>query len=1279
MASGSLTEALRETLTLFEEGGAPRTTTEVADRLDLGRRSTYERLERLVDKDRLDTKKVGGNGRVWWCPRKERDRTSPDGGAAAESLIDDVSDRKREKSTHQTDREQFKSLVDAVSEYAIFMLDAEGHVQTWNSGAEQIKGYDGDEILGAHFSTFYTDEDQAAGIPAHNLETAVQEGSVEDEGWRVRANGSRFWANVTITAIRDDDGDLEGFAKVTRDMTDRRKSEQELSYERDLVRQILETVPVGIGLLSTTGDIVQANKRAIEILGIAEDEADGYEAGERQIYDVDDNPVPPDERPYAQVVETGESVLNWECQVEYTDGNRRWLSVNAVPLEGPEGEIDQIITAGKDITQLKEQAQRLERQRGDLESELDDVFNRVADGFYGLDSDLRFTYINDHAVELLDLSKSDAIGSYVGDEVDMTDSFKRSLVEAVEDGRSVVFEDYSESLDAWFENAIYPSESGVSVYFRNVTERKQRERDLRQYETIVETVNDGVYVLDAEAKFSLVNDAYCELTGYDRETLLGSTAATIVNEETQAAASQLETELMTGERERASLEADVQTADGKTIPAEATFAMLPGEGRRRVGVVRDITERKQFTEMLATLNESSRGFLDTESERDVNNVTIGAATEVLNLSMVVIYRYDEREDRLVPAAQSHKSEVMGPEPPTVAVGEGSITGSVFAAGESRYFTDVRASSNLYADRQETGQRSAYFVPMDDQGVLIVSSTAVDAFDEKTQDLVEILAANAEAAYNRVKRERKLKKSEHRYRTLIEQFPNGIVTLFNEEFRYLAAGGKLYETRERISEGAIGKTLYERSTPEEVEILEPHYRAALNGKQHSFEVEYGGRVLQFWTHPVTDDDGTIFAGMAMSQDVTEQREHQREIERQRKHLAALNDLNGVVRGITDAILNQSTQEEIEATVCKRLASTDSFLFAWIGDVDTTSQTVSARTEAGVEGFLDDITITVDPDDPPSQGPVGRALLTGEMQSTQDITVDDGQDPWQERMQEYGVRSSAAIPIVYEGTTYSVLNVYAPQPMAFEGQVREVIGQLGEIIGQAVAALERKRALLSDEVVELEFQIRNIFESLGTDIVVNDFIRLEHTVPLGEDNYVLFGRTTPSDVETVETMVETIPFYENVSFHDAGDETVFKLQISEPPVLSVIASLGGAVPEAVIEDGDYRMTIHLSPNVDVRHVIDRINEVYPTANLMKRHQRSVRDQSQPLVSEAMSDLTSRQRSALETAFHAGFFEWPRDSSGEEVSALLGVSAPTFHQHLRKAEQKVFESLLSSKISA
>jgi PAS domain S-box-containing protein len=112
-------------------------------------------------------------------------------------------------------------LIEAVQDYAIFMLDPAGNVSSWNPGAQRIKGYTQDEIVGRHFSTFYTQEDIAAGKPARELEIAAAEGRVEDEGWRVRRDGSRFWADVTISAVRDAGGVLLGFAKVTRDLTDR--------------------------------------------------------------------------------------------------------------------------------------------------------------------------------------------------------------------------------------------------------------------------------------------------------------------------------------------------------------------------------------------------------------------------------------------------------------------------------------------------------------------------------------------------------------------------------------------------------------------------------------------------------------------------------------------------------------------------------------------------------------------------------------------------------------------------------------------------------------------------------------------------------------------------------------------------------------------------------------------------------------------------------------------------------------------------------------------------
>ena len=129
--------------------------------------------------------------------------------------------------------EPFKLLVQSVVDYAIYMLDRDGRVSSWNVGAERIKGYSADEIIGEHFSSFYTEEDRQAGVPAKVLETAAREGRFEGEGWRIRKDGSRFWAGVVVDAIKDDTGKVVGFAKITRDMTEKREAEAQLQESRE--------------------------------------------------------------------------------------------------------------------------------------------------------------------------------------------------------------------------------------------------------------------------------------------------------------------------------------------------------------------------------------------------------------------------------------------------------------------------------------------------------------------------------------------------------------------------------------------------------------------------------------------------------------------------------------------------------------------------------------------------------------------------------------------------------------------------------------------------------------------------------------------------------------------------------------------------------------------------------------------------------------------------------------------------------------------------------------
>lgn len=171
--------------------------------------------------------------------------------------------------------EQFRLLVEAVQDYAIFKLDPEGRIATWNTGAERIKQYAAGEIIGQHFSIFYTDEDRAAAKPERSLEKAAQLGRYEQEGWRVRKDGTRFWANVTLTAIRDRSGHLIGFAKITRDVSERKQIEKQLHDSekslRDLSLHLLRTQDeerrrIGRDLHDSLGQYLAALKMKLEML-----------------------------------------------------------------------------------------------------------------------------------------------------------------------------------------------------------------------------------------------------------------------------------------------------------------------------------------------------------------------------------------------------------------------------------------------------------------------------------------------------------------------------------------------------------------------------------------------------------------------------------------------------------------------------------------------------------------------------------------------------------------------------------------------------------------------------------------------------------------------------------------------------------------------------------------------------------------------------------------------------------------------------------------------------
>jgi PAS domain S-box-containing protein len=162
----------------------------------------------------------------------------------AELRLEEQGREEAEGVAHLTEQ-QFRILVQGVKDYALYMLDPRGHVSSWNSGAQQIKGYAAEEVLGQHFSRFYTEEDRADGLPARALKKAATEGKFEAEGWRVRKDGTRFWASVVIDPLVDPDGKLIGFAKITRDITERRQAQKLLEEARERLMQMQKMEAIG--------------------------------------------------------------------------------------------------------------------------------------------------------------------------------------------------------------------------------------------------------------------------------------------------------------------------------------------------------------------------------------------------------------------------------------------------------------------------------------------------------------------------------------------------------------------------------------------------------------------------------------------------------------------------------------------------------------------------------------------------------------------------------------------------------------------------------------------------------------------------------------------------------------------------------------------------------------------------------------------------------------------------------------------------------------------------
>ena len=498
-----------------------------------------------------------------------------------------------ESGFHQSE-ERFAQLVAGVRDYAVFLLDSQGNVATWNAGAERIKGYRAEEIIGQHFSRFYTSDAVSSGWPAHELDVTSQTGRFEDEGWRVRKDGSRFWANVVITAIHSPAGEVRGFLKITRDLTDRKQAEEKLRLSEERFRLIVDGIQdYAIFMLDPRGHVATWNAGAARLKGYTADEIIGQHFSRFYPRDAVERGWPD----YELQCAAAEGRFEDEGLRVRKDGSLFWANVVITALRDESSVLRGFAKVTRDLTDrheaeenarriLQEEAARkaaeeaareIERQREHLRVTL----ASIGDAVIVTDTDSRVTFMNSVAVDLTGWQPEDAAGKPLEEVFRILNEHSREPVEnpvrrvlregvvvglanhtvlIARDGREIPIDDSGAPV-----RGEQGSIGGAVLVFRDVTEaRRAMETGLR-LAAIVESSDDAIISKDLSGVVTSWNQAAERMFGFTAAEAIGRSIRMIIPADRQPEEDVVLTRIRSGQAVT-HFETIRQRKDGTLIP-----------------------------------------------------------------------------------------------------------------------------------------------------------------------------------------------------------------------------------------------------------------------------------------------------------------------------------------------------------------------------------------------------------------------------------------------------------------------------------------------------------------------------------------------------------------------------------------------------------------------------------------------------------------------------------------------------------------------------------------
>ncbi|MFB6296051.1 MAG: bacterio-opsin activator domain-containing protein [Halobacteriales archaeon] len=419
---------------------------------------------------------------------------------------------------------------------------------------------------------------------------------------------------------------------------------------------------------------------------------------------------------------------------------------------------------------------------------------------------------------------------------------------------------------------------------------------------------------------------------------------------------------------------------------------------------------------------------------------------------------------------------------------------------------------------------------------------------------------------------------------------------------------------------------------------------------------------FWNEvtiaPLRDESGEVTHYVGFQADVTDRKQAEFAVERERENLAQLLErINGLLEGVTSELVGTVNREEIERAVCECITETTPYGTAWIGEVDLTGERLEVSAVSGIEVGTDG-EMTVDLSETPD---LADTLASGEVR----ILPGDAVEPIA------GAGEVAVVPLTYGNTEYGVLLVHADTVGTFNDRETAVLEPLGRMIATAFNAHESKRIISTDNVVELELAVRDP-DFFLVDLAARSGSTLEYAGSVYREGSLITFFTTDGDPAAVAELAADIPEVSDASVVGEGEESaLLELHVGAESIVSELAEAGAKTNAMAASEGSATIEIELPAGADARSIVERIQERYPRTEMTRYRERERPPTTKREFMAGLEErLTDQQFTALQRAYLGGYYDWNRGTNGDELAESMDVSRPTFHQHLRAAERKLVE---------